>query len=131
VLYFGTKEALRLGRAVFEHAEALLDRGFGHEEIADGFEKAANWFVDHIGSNLSPEFVMTVTRTVKMALGQGDKEVEDAAGFGAGLGAQQNLVQELGQVEDAVAVWPEIGGSSLNDDVRKRTWKSILLFVFF
>jgi len=113
VLYFGTKEALRLGRAVFEHAEELLDRGFQHEEIADGFEKAAEWFVNvnHTESELSPEFVMSVTRTVKMALTHNDKDKE-----GVRLGAQQNPVEDPGQGDDAVAVRQEIRGNPLLDE---------------
>jgi len=86
--------------------------------LSKGRRKLAAW-----------EFVRAVTRTVKMALTQSDKEGEDAGESGAGLGVQQNP-QELVQAKDAVAIRPEIEGNSLNDDVWKRIGNVALVLLY-
>jgi len=134
VLYFGTKGAVRLARTIFEHAEDLLNRGFGHEEIADGFERAANWFVNHIESHLSPEFIMMVTQTVKLALTQSEKEEEEADQVGVALEAQENPVEELGQAEGGAGGEENDDGQAeagtnpiLDDDVSKKDLEQYLI----
>jgi len=86
VLYFGTKGALWLARAVFEHAGMLLDRGFEHEEISDGFQKAAGWCVEHKKLELSPKLIMLASRAVKVIL-SGKEGEGDAGGLGVSFGA--------------------------------------------
>jgi len=123
-----------VARALLEHAEELLDRGFQPNDVGDGFEKAAGWCVKHKTLTLPPELIMSVSRAVMKIL-TGDKKVKDADGLGVALRAQQNPGGELGQAEggggDLLDVPAGIGKNPLNDDVRKSIWNSILLLRFF
>jgi len=124
-IVFLLKGAVRLGRALLEHAEKLLDRGFRSKDIADGFVKAAEWCVDHVGSELCPNLIMSASQAVKMILKGDEEEEEDVGGLVVGLGAQRNLVEELDQA--AVALQQHSGGNPLTEHVSETSLKSLLL----